>query len=183
MVEWRFCRMSTIMITIRPYQEDDIDDLYEAALESHQHCYEFLPWCHPDYSREEAEAFVLSRAQAWDDQTDFSFAIIDEASGLYLGGVGVNFINWTHRFANIGYWVRRTALGQGIGVMALQQAAEYIFENTDLARLEIVISTENENSISVAEEAGALDEGILHDRLYLHGEFHDAHMFAFLKDE
>lgn len=169
------------MITIRPYHEDDIDELFEAAYESRQHCYEFLPWCHPEYSRDEAEAFVMSRQQVWDEQTDFSFAIIDEASEVLLGGTGVNFINWTHRFANLGYWVRKSALGRGIGEMALHETAEYIFEMTDLNRLEIVISTENEYSLAVARAAAAVEEGILRDRLYLHGECHDAYMFAFTR--
>lgn len=171
------------VITIRPYQEDDVDDLFEAACESSQHCYTFLPWCHPEYSRDEALAFVTTRQQLWDEQTDFSFAIIDEASHLYLGGTAVNTINWTHRHANLGYWVRRTALGRGIGATALYLTAEYLFEQTDLIRLEMLISTENEYSLAVAQEAGAVDEGILHDRLYLHGEAHDAHMFAFLKKD
>ena len=169
------------MISIRPYNEDDIDELFEAAYESSQHCYEFLPWCHPEYSRDEAEAFVLSRAQAWDEQTDFSFAIIDEASQAFLGGSGVNSINWIDRFANLGYWVRKSALGRGIGEMALHETAEYIFESTDLNRLEIVISTENEHSLAVVRAAGAAEEGVLRDRLYLHGEAHDAYIFAFTR--
>jgi len=171
------------MITIRPYQEDDADDMFDAVEESSEHSYEFLPWCHPDYSREDAQAFVMSRQQAWDEQTDISFAIIDEASLLYLGGTSVNHINWSHRFANIGYWVRKTALGRGIGAAALHLTAEYMFERTDLIRLEVVVSTDNEQGLAVAQEAGALDEGVLHDRIYLHGEEHDAHMFTFLKKD
>lgn len=166
------------MIIIKPYTEEDIAELYEAVCESHQHYYEFLPWCHPDYSQSEAEAFVLSRQQAWDEQTEFSFAIIDEASHVFLGGTSVNFINWVHRFANLSYWLRKSAWGRGIGEMALHETAEYIFEHTDLNRLEIVISAENETDLAVVRASGAAEEGILRDRLYVHDEAHDAYMFA-----
>ncbi len=169
------------MITIRPYMEDDIDDLYEAASESSELCYEFLPWCHPTYSHEDASTFVMSRAQAWDEQSCFSFAIIDQASLLYLGGTSVHCINWTERFARLDCWVRTSALGRGVGEMALQLTAEYLFEHTDLMRLECVVSVEDEHGLSVAKQAGALNEGVLRDRLYLHEQPHDAHMLAFLK--
>ena len=42
-------------ILLRPYTLEDTDNLYDAARESIDEVYPFLPWCHPDSMREESE--------------------------------------------------------------------------------------------------------------------------------
>jgi RimJ/RimL family protein N-acetyltransferase len=44
--------------------------------------------------------------------------------------------------------------------------------------VEIVMSVDNTASRRAAEKAGARLEGMLHNRIYLHGIAHDAFMFS-----
>ena len=99
----------------------------------------------------------------------------------FLGGCGVNQVNSIHRFANLGYWVRSSATGRGVARAAVRETAEFVFQNTDLIRLEIVCAVENRRSQRVAEALGAVREGILRSRLLLHGQAVDAVMYSLVR--
>ena len=86
-----------------------------------------------------------------------------------------------HRFANLGYWVRSSAAGRGVAPAAVRLLADWAFRETDLLRLEIVAAVGNRRSQRVAEKAGAIREGVLRDRLLLHGQPHDVVIYAILR--
>lgn len=165
---------------IRPYRPDDAPRLHEAARESVDDVYPWLPWCHPGYSLADAVAWVGSRTALEAEGFDYSFAIVG-ADDRYLGGCGINQINRLHRFGNLGYWVRSSAAGRGVATAAVRQLAEFAFTHTDLERLEIVCAVANERSQRVAERAGAQREGVLRRRLSIRGVAVDAVMFSLVR--
>src|SRR5437773_976393 len=116
---------------------------------------------------------VLSQGDEW-----YSFAVLDQSSGRFLGGVGINFINRVHQFANLGYWVRTSAAGRGVATRATRLAARFGFQALGLNRIEIVAAVDNIASQRVAERAGAVREGILRHRLSINGVPHDAVLFS-----
>jgi ribosomal-protein-serine acetyltransferase len=164
-------------VQIRPYQPGDADAFFEAAQESVQDVHPWLPWCHPDYTRAEAEGWVERQIQAWQQREELEFCIVDP-EGRLLGGCGLNQINSTHRFANVGYWVRSRAAGSGVASAAVGDLIRFAREETELLRLEIVVAIGNRASARVAEKVGASLEGTLKKRLFLHGQAHDAYMYA-----
>lgn len=58
---------------------------------------------------------------------------------------------------------------------------DWASENTELERLEILVSTPNAASVRVAEKAGAVREGVLRARLHVNGHAHDAFVFSFVR--
>ena len=167
-------------ISIRPYRADDAPALYEAAVESVNEVFPWLEWCHPGYALEEAEAWAGSCEKLSAEGLEHNFAIVD-AEGSFLGGCGLNQINRAHRLANLGYWVRTSHAGRGVAPAAVRLLAGFAFAETDLVRLEIVCAVGNRRSQRAAEKAGAVREGVLHDRLCFHGGPHDAVMYAILR--
>ena len=167
-------------ITIRPYREGDAPLLFDAATESIAEVFPWLPWCHPGYTIEESRTWIAHSLKAWSAREEFNF-VIEDRSGRFLGGIGLNQIIESHRVANLGYWVRTSATRGGIATAAVQRITEFAFTNTDLVRLEIVVAVENVFSLRVAEKSGALREGIFHDRLFCDGRAHDAMMYAVLR--
>src|SRR5436190_13223675 len=138
-------------ILLRPYLEADADKLYEAVRESIPEVSRWLSWCDENYSIEDSRQFVTSRGRA--SQTDewYSFAVFERSSNRYVGGVGLNFINRIHQFANLGYWVRTSAAGRGFATRATRLAARFGFERLGLVRIEIVAAVDNLGSQRVAE--------------------------------
>jgi ribosomal-protein-serine acetyltransferase len=164
-------------VTLRPCRLADAEALTEAARESTREIFPWMEWCHPGFSRAEAEQFLRTQEEAWANRSEFSFSILDE-SETPLGICGINQIHHGHRFANVGYWVRTSATGRGVATAAVGQLVEFAIAETDLVRLEIVIAVGNAASARVAEKAGAKLEGTLRARLMLHGVPTDALMYG-----
>jgi len=167
-------------VTIRPYQFSDLKEMVAAAQESTREVYPWLEWCKPDYSIEEAETWIRSQREAWSAQREFQFVIIDTDTRRFLGGIGLNDLHPTNRFANLGYWVRTSEAGKGLATAAVRLAARFAFEQTELERLEIVVNPKNLASQRVAEKAGAQKEGILRRRIFMHGMSHDAVLYSLI---
>ena len=170
--------LSNDVVRIRRYCADDIDLLFEAARESTNQMFAWMSWCHPNYTLEESESFVLSREVAWNQKTEYDFAVFDVESEQFLGGVGLNQFNRDHNFANLGYWVRSGQTRRGIATAATVLAAQFGFEDLGLYRIEIVAAVGNTASQRVAEKAKAEREGVLRGRLLLHNRPHDAVMYS-----
>jgi ribosomal-protein-serine acetyltransferase len=172
--------LSSHGISLRRYCAADIPLVHEAARESISEISPWMPWCHPNYSMEDSAAFVLSRDDAWANQVDYSLVITDSQSGTFLGSVGLNYFNRDHQFANLGYWVRSSRTGRGAATMATILTARFGLRELGLQRVEIVVAVDNKASQKVAEKAGARKEGVLRNRLLLHGQPHDAVMYSLI---
>jgi ribosomal-protein-serine acetyltransferase len=170
-------------ILIRPLRKGDVEALYEAVRESIPEVSRWLQWCHQDYSIDETRAFISSRELASESGQWFSFGIFLSDGGRFVGGLGINFINVVHQMANLGYWVRTSATGQGLATRATRLAAKFAFTELDLRRIEIVAAVGNIPSQRVAEKAGALREGVLRKRLLIRGDSHDAVIFSLVAED
>jgi len=166
------------IVAIRKYHEGDAELLYRAVRESISEISPWLPWCHEGYSIEESRDFVATRNIRSQGDEWYSFAVLDQSCGRFLGGVSINFINRVHQFANLGYWVRTSAAGRGVATRATKLAARFGFQELGLNRIEIVAAVNNIASQRVAERAGAVREGILRKRLSINGVPHDAVLFS-----
>lgn len=168
-------------IGIRTFNDNDVVNFYEAATESILHMKEFMPWCHPEYSMKESEAWVTSRAQSWANAEEYSFICYSLETNTLLGGVAINQINQCHKIGNIGYWVRKSALNQGVATEAVSLVSSFGFNTLGLNRLEIVTLPNNIVSRKVAEKSGAKLDGILSKRLLVFGEALDACMYSIVR--
>lgn len=165
---------------VRPYAPDDAPALFEAATESIDSVYPWLPWCHPGYRIEEARGWVEQQVAAFPKGEGYEFVIVSR-DGRFTGGCGVNLVDRAHLRANLGYWVRASEARRGAATDAARAAADWAFRNTDLVRLEIVAAVENVASQRVAEKTGAVREGVARRRLFLHGRHHDAVVFSLVR--
>ncbi len=158
----------------------DAESLFEAVNESIAELSLWMPWCSSDYSSEESKSWCESRDEKWKEGTEYDLVIMDKANNFPLGVCGLNYINIEERFANLGYWVRTSRTRQGIATAAVPMIAKFGFDNLNLHRIEIVVAVDNLPSQRVAQKAGAFREGLLRQRLFVHGKILDALMFSFV---
>src|SRR4051812_4812997 len=142
-------------VKIRPYTLDDAPALYEAVRESVRDLGAWMPWCHESFSIDESREWVAGRIPAFESGSSFEFAIVAN-DGRYLGGCGLNQLDKEHRRANLGYWVRSSALRRGVATNAAHLLRDWGFQHTDLIRLELVIAVGNVASQGVARKSGAV---------------------------
>lgn len=168
---------TTKRLIVRCHEKNDMEPLYEAARESIKQVYPFLPWCHPNYKKNDSKIWLEHSASQWASNNAYNFAIYDKLSGRFIGGCGLNRID-DHPVANLGYWIRSSEMNKGYATEAAIGLIEYGFRNLSFFRIEIIMSVNNPASKLVAEKSGGIFEGILKNRLSLHNTLHDAFLYA-----
>lgn len=141
-----------------------------------------MPWSHPNYSESDAAAWIRTTLTGHETGAHYDFAIID-AAGRYAGACGINQINRFSGVANLAYWVRSTSTGRGVAPAAVLQLAPWVFQNTPLHRLEIVVAVGNLRSQRVAEKAGAHRDAVLKKRTLVDGRPSDAILYSILRPD
>ena len=172
----------TERLLVRRYRISDEADLYRSARASISEVFAFLPWCHPDYSREEAREWLAKIEADWRDGSTYNFAIFSKNGETFHGGCGLDRVD-EHPTANLGYWIKTSSAGRGIAAEASVGLARFGIERIGLQRLEIIMSTNNPGSKRIAEKVGATFEGTLRNRLQLHGNLHDAYVYSIVPED
>lgn len=171
-----------MQIRLVPCEARHMQPVFEAVRESLAELSPWLPWCHPAYSLPEAEFWSKSVIEAFQNKTTFEF-VVESVEGRVLGCGGLNQLDPVNRRCNLGYWIRTSATRRGAATSTVQALAEWAFRETDLVRLEILISVGNHASRKVAERSGAQLEGILRSRLLIHGRYDDAVLYSIVRGE
>jgi RimJ/RimL family protein N-acetyltransferase len=170
-------------IIVRPHEPQDVDPIYLAVKESIAEISPWLPWCHPGISRDEIAAFVEFSRKGWADGSQHQFVILDASTGGLLGGISLSHIVKSNRLANMGYWVRTSAVGRGIATRAVRLVAQCGFQSLDLSRIEIAAIPDNRRSVRVAQRSGATREGLARNRLVMHGRAYDAELYSLVPSD
>lgn len=142
----------TKRLLIRPIMPGDGAAMNQAVLESVEQFKEWLPWAQkpPTITESEKTArlfyaeFILRKAL---------HMVIFKDDHL-IGMCGYNSFKWDIPSADIGYWCRITAQGQGYMHEAVNALIIYGFQKLGLKRLTIHCDDENLKSAQVAEKAG-----------------------------
>jgi ribosomal-protein-serine acetyltransferase len=169
------------LVILQKYSLGDASQLFAAISDSTERVYPWLPWCHPNYTLAETEAWLKTRPQCWHDGKEYGFSIRDRQGTIVGGcGIGIRSASW---FGNLGYWLRTGYTGKGYATEATKLLAQFGTQQLQLQRLEIVVSVHNLPSQQVAARAGAYREGISRNRLLIHDKFHDAVIYSFIPQD
>ncbi len=171
------------LVLLRSYRIGDVDHLYQAVRESIAELSLWMPWCHADYSIEESRAWIESRDEAWEKETDYDFVITDAKDGFFLGGCGLNRFDHANRTANIGYWVRTSRTKGEVATAAARILVKFGFGDLKLNRIEIMVAVDNKASQRVVEKTGAKREGILRNRWIVREKVYDMVMFSLIPED
>jgi ribosomal-protein-serine acetyltransferase len=167
-------------IAIRRFVPTDLAAFYAAIDESRAELARWMAWMHDGYTIADTQDWLEKRDAEWGARHDYTVAVVDALTGEILGGSGLNQINHEQRFANLGYWVRTSRAGHGVASAAARLCARFAFAELGFGRAEIVVIRANLASCRAAEKSGARFEGFLRNRLYLHGDWHEAAMYSFV---
>jgi RimJ/RimL family protein N-acetyltransferase len=170
-------------LLLRPFRAGDAELICEAVLESIDEFVPWLPWCHRQYSIDDTRAFLDNRANAFQNDGEYAFAIVERSGNRFVGACGVNQIDRVNARANLGYWVRTAATGRGYASEATLVLARWAFNALELARIEIVAAVGNAASQRVAEKVGATREGVARRRHKMRGESLDAVVFSLVRED
>ena len=165
--------------SIRKWKLSDAGDL-AAALSNKKiqnNLRDGLPY---PYTEQDGADFISAMLSA--DQNDtFAFAIT--VDGKAVGSIGVFRQGNIHRLtAELGYYIAEEYWGRGLMTHAVQQACQYVFNNSDIIRIYAEPFAYNTASCRVLEKAGFQYEGTLRNNAIKNGKIIDMRLYALLKD-
>ncbi|MCQ2571601.1 MAG: GNAT family N-acetyltransferase [Alphaproteobacteria bacterium] len=101
-----------------------------------------------------------------------------------LGEIGLSCIDTKFQTAEIGYWLKKSARGQGLIDKLIPAIEKLGFENLNLRKITIWCDTENIASRRHAEKNNYILEGIQRERkIWPDGSIHSTAMYGKLKSE
>ena len=160
-------RIETERLVVRCWEPRDAPLLKEAVDSSLDHLRPWMPWAHEDPQPLEAKVELLRGFRGrFDLGQDFVYGIFPADESEAVGGTGLHTRRGEGVF-EIGYWIRASRVGEGLGTEATAALTRVGFEVCEIDRIEIRVDPANEASLAIPRKLGFVEEGTL--RGVLHG--------------
>lgn len=167
-------------LLLRPWQLEDLDLVREAADDAYIPLITTVP---ATYSHEGGVAFIHRQ---WDRTTSgsgYPFVIVHADDDRPLGTIGLWVSEVPQGRATLGYWVVKSARGQGLALEALRAVSAWASVDLRIPRLQLFIEPCNTASCRTAEEAGYVREGLLRSWQQVGEERRDMYVYSLLAAE
>lgn len=116
--------------------------------------------------------------------SNYSFAIETLNDSKYIGGCGINTINWLSRTSEIGIFIGDTNYqSKGYGSDALKILIKFIFNQMNIRKIKLNVYDFNERAIRCYKKLGFKVEGTLRDELFRDGKYYDIIQMGLFKEE
>ena len=159
-------RIVTQRLVLRCWEPRDAALLKDAVDTSIDHLLPWMPWAahEPQSLEEKVDLLRLFRGN-FDLGTDFVYGIFDLDESQAVGGTGLHTRIAPEAY-EIGYWIRASRAGEGLGTEATAALTRAAFELTDVERIEIRCDPANDRSRAIPRKLGYTEEAILRRRLH-----------------
>ncbi len=144
--------------------------------------HQWVDWCHEDFSKKDAEQFILANRLNWVKADAYGFAVFDKHKEKLVGMVAINEFYRVFNMASLGYWIADDSQHKGFGKEAVDALIEFCFSKLKLTRIEIVCAPENIPSQKLALACGALKEHIARNRFLFNDQPTDGVVFSLIPD-
>ncbi|HVF41155.1 MAG TPA: GNAT family protein [Gemmatimonadaceae bacterium] len=115
---------------------------------------------------------------------NFLFAIVTSANDMHVGNLKIGPVNWTHRNADISYFIgEKDAWNKGVATEAIRVATRVAFDRLGLHRLQAFVYSENRPSAAALERAGYTHEGTLREKVSVGEGRNDQLVFGMLASD
>jgi RimJ/RimL family protein N-acetyltransferase len=160
-----FAELRGERVLVRPYQLQDAEALREAISESRDHLRPWLPFADQHQTVEESRDWITRSMASWLLRDDLITSLWDQSTGRFIGGSGLHPRGYPHNWDagtfEIGYWVRKSAEGQGYVSEAVKLQTDYAFASLGANRVFIRCDARNSRSAAVPERLGFVREALL----------------------
>jgi len=146
-------QLETERLILRVATEADAVEINTAAKETLPMLQPYLPWAYPAPTVEDTQKYIQHCQERAKKGTYWNTFIYDKATGEFIGGCGFHD-DITPATADIGYWCKKSAQGNGYITEAVNALTNFAFESLNLKRITIQYIKENTESMAVAKRLG-----------------------------
>jgi len=166
-------------LVLRPLESADAAALFRLIDADRQRLGCWLPWVEETRTEIDTVRFIADAADERRRRRSLVLGITVE--GTLCGTLGLHYVDWFDRAAEIGYWIASDREGRGYVTRAVRCMLEIAFGAAGLHRVVIRCAVENVRSQRVAERLGFRVEGLLREAQWVGGRFLDQHLYALLR--
>jgi ribosomal-protein-serine acetyltransferase len=168
-------------LVLRTLESSDAAVLFGLIDADRERLGRWLPWVEETRTEVDTVRFIADAADERRRRRSLVLGIV--VDGTLGGTLGLHYLDWFDRSAEIGYWIASRWEGRGYVTRAARYMVEVAFGSVGLHRLVIRCALDNARSRSVAERLGFRPEGLLREAQWVGGRFLDQHLFALLRHE
>ena len=162
------CELETERLIVRAYRLGDVEDLFNAISESREgHLLPWMVWCKENHRTiESTTKYVCDQVLAMENPMTFNnvgVGIFEKGSGTLVGGTGVHDIRKETSSCETGYWLRKSAVGNGYALEACARVLSWALApqgdgGLGLQRVRLYCSAENTRSAKLIGKLGITQE-------------------------
>ncbi len=166
-------------VYLRPYEKGDVDSILNYMNDDDVRRF-LMPGIPFPYSKAEEEEWLESQKKVSECK---NFAVIDKESGEYLGGCGINTLDWKNNLCYIGIFLGKPHWSKGYGYDAMKILCDFVFDQMNLRKILLNVYSFNERAIGCYKKIGFKEEGRLRKQIFRDGTFHDEIIMGFFREE
>lgn len=158
-------RIHTLRLIIRCLEPKDINMLTLAVEQSLEHLLPWAPWTKQEPLPFQERLELLRRWRGnFDLGADFEYGIFDPSESILLGVTRLH-TSLGIRAREIGYWIHKDHITQGLATESTAALTKVVFEIDHINRVEIHCNPKNVRSASIPRKLGYIHEATLHNRV------------------
>jgi RimJ/RimL family protein N-acetyltransferase len=161
-------------LLLRPWRAGDAPAVYEVFQDPVMHQWH----ARTADSEEEVAGWIRDWHQAWQEEREAQWAVVDADSDRLLGRVALREIRLDDGVAEVAYWTVPAARGRGVAARATAALARWALDEIGFHRLELLHAVRNEASCRVASRTGFALEGTKRSAVLHQDGWHDMHLHA-----
>ena len=177
-------RFETDTLVLRAYRAGDGAAFFDAVGEDRKDLAQWLGWVDQHKTVNDAEAAVRNNAGKWITRESLIMGIFSKDEKTLYGGTGFHGFDRKVPSCEIGWFLRKSARGQGIGSEAVRLCCQLAFEHIGANRVWGTVDVLNERSWRLFERVGFTREAHLRDDCRdHHGNVRDTFAYSILARE
>ena len=168
-------------VKLKILEEREADQLFKLVDSNREYLGEFLPFVAYTTEVEHSKKFIHSALQQFARGDGFHCGIWYDQK--LVGVIGLHYLDLVNKRTSIGYYLAEDFQKKGIMTRCTKALIQYVYEEYDINRIEIRMSTKNKKSRAIPIRLGFTQEGILRSDECLQGEFSDSYVYSVLREE
>lgn len=157
------------------------EDFFALVEKNYERLLVWCPWLEEVRTVEKTRLFIKGKLQRFADGNGFTAGFFENDS--LIGVIALEYLDWTNRVTEVGYWLDTEAEGKGLITKACLILIDHAFGELKMKRVQIRCACENLRSRAIPERLGFRQEGVVRQVEKLSDRFVDLVIYGMLADE